>query len=317
MRPLLARRYNRHSPDDIQFRQHLTTFPPAWRTASPLQPSDGVTLVIGPRLEGHLSRFSAFGHTPPVVFTWPSIPLTYAGAALRRRSSIRLRIFRNSSFGTATSANWNVTYRPWLTTLAPIFTISPATCSATSTLSPWAAPMSAYGYKRRFGPRRWHDRSTSESRPSNGNIRFLGVEVRSTSDSRRRWARSARTVSDPERTFIGFCEPAREFRKSRVPSILEIQFSAHRCHPKNVWSVDCKNDARSLLHDFLVFNVGETSFFDGFSDFPARITTISEKTPRRKRNGFLNQSAKSSPFIRDMLQEYEPSAGFKNPLYLI
>jgi len=28
---------------------------------------------------------------------------------------------RNSSLGTATSANSNVTYRPWLTTLAPIF----------------------------------------------------------------------------------------------------------------------------------------------------------------------------------------------------
>ena len=33
----------------------------------------------------------------------------YAGAGLGRRSSIRLRIFRNSSLGTATSANWKVT----------------------------------------------------------------------------------------------------------------------------------------------------------------------------------------------------------------
>ena len=30
--------------------------------------------------------------------------------------------FWNSSLGTATSANWNVTYRPWFTTLAPILT---------------------------------------------------------------------------------------------------------------------------------------------------------------------------------------------------
>jgi len=30
------------------------------------------------------------------------------------------RIFRNSFLGTATSANWNVTYRPWRTILAPI-----------------------------------------------------------------------------------------------------------------------------------------------------------------------------------------------------
>lgn len=32
--------------------------------------------------------------------------------------------------------------------------------------------MSPFGYKRRFGPRRWYDRSTPESRPSSGNIRF-------------------------------------------------------------------------------------------------------------------------------------------------
>ncbi len=37
--------------------------------------------------------------------------------------------------------------------------------------------MSGYGYKRWFGPRRWYDRFTPESRPSSGNVRFLGVEV--------------------------------------------------------------------------------------------------------------------------------------------
>ena len=62
--------------------------------------------------------------------------------------------------------------------------------------------MSAYGYKRRFGPRRWYDRSTPESGPSSGNVRFLGVEVRSTSDSRRRWAWSARTGYDPLRKLM-------------------------------------------------------------------------------------------------------------------
>ncbi len=56
---------------------------------------------------------------------------------------------------------------------------------------------STHGYKRLFGPCRRSDRSTAESRPSSGNVRFLGVEVRSTSDSRRRWARSARTGYDP------------------------------------------------------------------------------------------------------------------------
>jgi len=48
--------------------------------------------------------------------------LAYAGAGLRRRSSIWLKIFRNNALGTATSANLNVTYRRWRTTLAPIFT---------------------------------------------------------------------------------------------------------------------------------------------------------------------------------------------------
>ena len=32
-------------------------YPTAKGTASPLQPSDGMILVIGPRLEGHLARF--------------------------------------------------------------------------------------------------------------------------------------------------------------------------------------------------------------------------------------------------------------------
>ena len=34
-----------------------------------------------------------------------------------------------------------------------------------------------------------HDRSTPESRPSSGCGRFLGLEIRSDPDSRRRWAR--------------------------------------------------------------------------------------------------------------------------------
>ena len=94
----------------------------AKRTASLPQPSDGLILEIGPRPEGHCPNFPPFRQTPPVVFTWPSIFPAYAGTGLRRRSSIRLRIFRNSSLGTATSANWNVTYRPCRTTFAPILT---------------------------------------------------------------------------------------------------------------------------------------------------------------------------------------------------
>ena len=69
-------------------------------------------------------------------------------------------------------------------------------------------PMSANGYKRRFGPRRWYDRSTPESRPSSGNVRFLGVEVRSTSDSRRTAARHrARKETNMDEPYPKLPEP--------------------------------------------------------------------------------------------------------------
>lgn len=36
----------------------------------------------------------------------------YAGTGLQRRSSIKIRTFRNRIFSIAASAIWNVTYRP-------------------------------------------------------------------------------------------------------------------------------------------------------------------------------------------------------------
>ena len=39
-----------------------------------------------------------------------------------RKRSIRRRIPANSARGTATSASWKTTYRPWRTIRAPIFT---------------------------------------------------------------------------------------------------------------------------------------------------------------------------------------------------
>ncbi len=45
----------------------------------------------------------------------------HGGNGAGRNSAISRRIFWNKFLGTATSANWNVTYRPWLTTFAPIF----------------------------------------------------------------------------------------------------------------------------------------------------------------------------------------------------
>ena len=46
----------------------------------------------------------------------------HGGAGLARSPPISRRISVNSFLGTATSASWNVTYRPWRTTLAPILT---------------------------------------------------------------------------------------------------------------------------------------------------------------------------------------------------
>jgi hypothetical protein len=86
--------------------------------------------------------------------------------------------------------------------------------------------ISPYGYERRFGPRRWYDRSTPESRPSSGNVRFLGLEVRSTSDNRSRWARSAKTEFDPRRKLhlclrqvIATAKPLKSFNMKYVANI--------------------------------------------------------------------------------------------------
>ncbi len=97
-------------------------FPTAKGTTFLPQPSDRLILAIGPRLEGHCPNFAPSRRTSPIVFASPSISSAYAGTGLGRGSSIRLKIFRNRSLDTATSANWNVTYRPWRTTLTPILT---------------------------------------------------------------------------------------------------------------------------------------------------------------------------------------------------
>ncbi len=81
----------------------------------------------------------------PPFFTSQWISSAYAGTGLRRRSSIRLRIFRNRSLDTATSASWKVAYRPWRTTLAPILTsFSRSVVSG----PPAAVPTSPVGYKQ-------------------------------------------------------------------------------------------------------------------------------------------------------------------------
>ena len=56
------------------------------------------------------------GLAPPIAFLFS----VFSDAGLI--GSIGRRISRNRFLGAATSANWKVTYRPWLSTLAPIFT---------------------------------------------------------------------------------------------------------------------------------------------------------------------------------------------------
>ncbi len=75
----------------------------------------------------------------------------HGGKGAGRSLSMRRRIFRNSSLGTAISASWKVTYRPWLTTFAPTFT-----GFSRSVLGDHS--MSAIGYKRRFVALPWHFR---------------------------------------------------------------------------------------------------------------------------------------------------------------
>ena len=72
--------------------------------------------------EGHLPKFSAIQTYLACSFDVQSLSSAYAKAVLGRRSSISRRNCLNRSRGTATSTSWNVTYRPWFTFLARIFT---------------------------------------------------------------------------------------------------------------------------------------------------------------------------------------------------
>ena len=103
---------DRHSPDDIQICGRRTTDPPPWELRTLRSPpmrrlwrADQVRNAIWQSIPP--SR-----RTSPIVFTSPLISSAYAGTGLGRRSSIKPKIFWNKLLGTATSANWNVTYRP-------------------------------------------------------------------------------------------------------------------------------------------------------------------------------------------------------------
>ena len=78
--PDSAHTLNRHSPYTIQIRGNRTTFPPPRELSSPMQPSDGMILVISARAWKATRSdgvFSPSRHTSPVAFSSPSIPSAY------------------------------------------------------------------------------------------------------------------------------------------------------------------------------------------------------------------------------------------------
>ena len=97
---------SRHSPDDIQIRGRRTTDPPPWELRTLRSPP------MRRLWRADQVRNAIWQSIPPSRRTSPLISSAYAGTGLGRRSSIKLKIFWNKLLGTATSANWNVTYRP-------------------------------------------------------------------------------------------------------------------------------------------------------------------------------------------------------------
>jgi len=66
-------------------------------------------------IKRHLSRGFDCTHDKRTPHAGP-------GSGGGRNCAINRRISANNILDTATSANWNVTYRPWQTTLVPILT---------------------------------------------------------------------------------------------------------------------------------------------------------------------------------------------------
>ena len=104
-----ARRLNRHFPANLQIHGNRIYIAPPRELHSLRSPpmtrlwrADHVRKAIW-------QRFPPSRHTSPVFSTLPSISSAYAGTGLRRRSSIKAKIFWNKIFDTATSASWNVT----------------------------------------------------------------------------------------------------------------------------------------------------------------------------------------------------------------
>lgn len=65
--------------------------------------------MIWPSLKSNVTNSVVIQANLSCLVTLSSISSAYAEAGLRRKSSIKARIFWNKLFDTATSANWKVT----------------------------------------------------------------------------------------------------------------------------------------------------------------------------------------------------------------
>ena len=115
-------RMDRHFPDGFQIHSDHTQIAPSLEEFSASTFRIAQISSVGSVQKPIRPILSSSRRTSPVISTSPWIFSAYAGAGLRRKSSIKAKIFWNKFLDTATSANWNVTYRPWLTIFAPIFT---------------------------------------------------------------------------------------------------------------------------------------------------------------------------------------------------
>ena len=86
------------------------------------------------------------------------------------------------------------------------------------------AGMSGYGYKRLFGPCRRSDRSTPESRPSSGNVRFAPDFVCFTPRCGPPGRCPRLSGFDPERTFSRICGSAGGYRKPVIAVLAQISY---------------------------------------------------------------------------------------------
>ena len=83
---------------------------------------DSPDLMIWLCSEAHLANVIVIQTHLSRHFTLTPISSAYTKTGLRRRSSIKPRIFWNKLLGRAALTNWKVTLRPWRTTFAPNLT---------------------------------------------------------------------------------------------------------------------------------------------------------------------------------------------------